>query len=398
MKQNKINEPRYKKSLRVAFCTTDNREHFRQYQEKRPIFGMAPTALLQGFAGLKGLELHVVSCTQRPMVSPPKLAENIWFHSLFVPKWGWLRTFYGGCVLKTRGLLASIGPDLVHGQGTERDCAIEAVASGCPNLITLHGNIRSVAKKLHSRIFTYYWFQSLLESLVLRRTNGVFCNSLYTKSLVTPLNQKTFLVPNAVRKIFFDTPRQPPQAGPRRLRLLMIGVIAPYKQPLEFLRFLREWRNQSDFPFEMCTWVGRADPAQTYARTFLEELSEAHSQNWAVHFQELAPEPLIQIMDKSDILVHLPTEEAFGLVVAEAMVRGLPILASQTGGLIDFAANYPKICLVPPCPGPTWREALTRELSCGVRVPLDAWPSNRYRPKDVAQRHIEIYREVIASR
>ena len=48
------------------------------------------------------------------------------------PKIGWLRTLYQGCVRATRRKLREIQPDIVHGQGTERDCAIGAVLSGFP--------------------------------------------------------------------------------------------------------------------------------------------------------------------------------------------------------------------------------------------------------------------------
>ncbi|MGH8101031.1 MAG: hypothetical protein ACREIW_07020, partial [Chthoniobacterales bacterium] len=67
--------------MKIAFLTTDNRENFRRYDLATPYFGTAPEALLQGFAGMPELEIHVISCTQRPMQSPKKLADNIWFHS-----------------------------------------------------------------------------------------------------------------------------------------------------------------------------------------------------------------------------------------------------------------------------------------------------------------------------
>ena len=65
------------KPLRVAILTTDKREHDRRYADPAAAFGAAPEALLQGLAGLGGVEVHVVACTQQPMVSPDKLADNI---------------------------------------------------------------------------------------------------------------------------------------------------------------------------------------------------------------------------------------------------------------------------------------------------------------------------------
>src|SRR5580658_8619357 len=154
----------------IAILTTDDREPFRQYDNPAPWFGKAPEALVQGFNGMPGAEIHILSCTQRPVSSPVKLADNIWFHSLHVPKIGWMRTFYQGCIRATRRKLKELKPDIVHGQGTERDCAISAVLSGFPNIITVHGNMNAIAGLHHSRIGSFQWLAARLENFTLPRT------------------------------------------------------------------------------------------------------------------------------------------------------------------------------------------------------------------------------------
>lgn len=398
MKRNESKERPDKKLLRVAVCTTDNRENTRLYSICRPYFGTAPEALLEGMDGLDGLEVHVLSCTQKEVKAPAILGKNIFFHSLSVPRWGWLRSGYLGCVLAVRTKLSQIKPDLVHGQGTERDCAIEAVTSGLPNLLTLHGNIRSVAKQLGASPFSYYGLQALLEAWTLKKTDGVLCNSRYTESMVSPLNPRTHLVPNAVRTLFFNLPRMSPSPSKAGLRLLMVGVISPYKQPLEFLRFLRDWRHHAICPVKSCVWVGRANPDHPYAKNFLKEISEAKAQGWADHLEDLSAEALIQKMDEADLLVHLPTEEAFGLVVAEAMIRGLTIVTTRIGGLPDFAEVYPKIRLVSDRLPHDWRQAIEAETWPGGRISMESWSSLRYHPKTIAQKHLEIYQDLISVR
>jgi len=138
--------------LKVALLVTDEREPFKKYDMTEPYFLPAPESLLQGFVNLPGLELHIVSCIQeRPRSSPAKLAENIWFHTVHVPKLGWMRTLYQGCVRGVRRKLKEIRPDIVHAQGTERECAISAVLSGFPNVLTLHGVMRAQAQLWKSK-------------------------------------------------------------------------------------------------------------------------------------------------------------------------------------------------------------------------------------------------------
>src|SRR5262245_8986131 len=112
--------------MKIALLCTDTRENYREYSKPQPYFGTAPAALLQGMALLPGAEVHVVCCVQKPLKSPEKLSDNIWYHSLLVPKVGWLRTGYQGCIRAVRRKLRDLRPDVVHGQGTERDCAISA--------------------------------------------------------------------------------------------------------------------------------------------------------------------------------------------------------------------------------------------------------------------------------
>src|ERR1019366_4488442 len=205
--------------MKIGFLTTDARESFPQLDPESPCLGRAPDALLSGFAGIDGMEVHVVSCTQRPMRSPEKLADNIWFHLLHVPKIGWLRTGYQGCVRAIRRKVRELKPDIVHGQGTERECALSAAFSGFPNIVTIHGNMTTVAQAMKARVGSFLWCAALLERFTLPRTLGVFCNSAYTESVVGKYARQTWRVPNAVRREFFQTPLPPASATAKPILL-----------------------------------------------------------------------------------------------------------------------------------------------------------------------------------
>ncbi len=94
-----------------------------------------------------------------------------------------MRTGYQGCIRAVRKKLKEIRPDIVHGQGTERDCAISAVLSGLPNVLTIHGNMNAIAN-CTCPIGSFHWLAARLEDFTLSRTDGIICISDYVKNLV----------------------------------------------------------------------------------------------------------------------------------------------------------------------------------------------------------------------
>src|SRR5678815_4281120 len=247
--------------MRIVQLTTDGRELLRDYASNTPILGTAPQALMEGFAELPHVEVHVVACLQQRVSSPAKLFDNVWFHSIHVTKFGWLRTGYQGCVRAVRKKVRELRPDIVHGQGTERDCGWCAVWSGFPNVLTLHGVMSEMARTFRARPGSFAWCAGILERQTLKRTRGVFCNSSFTRSEVQRQAQMTWLVPNAVRSEFFSAERTPCKGS--KPVLLNIGVICENKRQLEILDLSDRWR-AAGLSFEM-RFLGQANPSDPYA-------------------------------------------------------------------------------------------------------------------------------------
>lgn len=385
--------------IKLGLLATDNREHCRNYGLPEPVFGAPVEALLQGFREFtKEIEVHILSVAQKNLRSPPQLAPNIFYHSLVVPKIGWLRTGYQGCIRAVRAKVRDLRLDVVHGQGTERDCGLEAVFSGRPNAVTLHGNMRAVARVLRARPFSYHWFHAWLENRVIRRAGLVMCNSAYTEKLVLPLNSRVVRMPNPVREIFYSPLTRRPSARSERLGFLVVGLIATYKQSLEILRALRAWRKGGAPPFH-CLWVGALSGQESYVRSFASELAGAQEEGWAEHRPQMSAVELKEAMDERDILIHIPQEEAFGLVVAEAMLRGMKIVAGRTGGVVDFTEIYPGIRLVDPNDPGEWTRVLTDfSRALPARIDRESWDFLRYHPRNIAQLHWQAYQHLLAGR
>lgn len=383
--------------MKVAILTTDNRDHHRTYSETTPRFGPAPEALIQGFAGLPDVEVHIVSCTQRPMQSPEKLADNIRFHSLLVPKIGWLRTGYQGCIRATRKKLQEIRPDIVHGQGTERDCAISAVFSGFPNVLTIHGNMAELARLFGARIGSFYWLAARLENFALPRTAGVFCNSAYTESLVRPRARRVWRVPNALREAFFL--KALPSGNKSRCILLHVGGVSENKQQLKMLEAARSLhRRKLDFELH---FIGPANTRDAYVRNFLDQVRSVEAaEGYARYLGTKSVEELIGCFDRASALVHAPVCEAFGLVVAEALARNLKLFGMRVGGMTDIAEGVPDAELFAENDWAGLTDAMARWIQQGhpCSTQTAVLMRQRYLPQEIARRHVEIYREVLSTR
>jgi glycosyltransferase involved in cell wall biosynthesis len=382
-------------NLKVALLTTDAREAFPEAGLEKPNFGTAPLALLHGFSQLPEIGVHVLSCTQRAMVSPEKIAANIWFHSLHVPNIGWLKTGYQGCVRAVRRKLKEIQPDIVHGQGTEKECALAAVFSGFPNVVTIHGNMLAIGKLLGAKTGSFYWFATRLENLALERTGGVFCNSAYTEDLVRPRTRRTWRVPNPLAEIYFsELPPQPKSDCPVLVNVGHVGVRKRQAEILEMAAAL----HAEGFKFEI-HFFGFCGDADRYGGEFLRRIEKAEKAGYARY---LGPKPvpeLVAALDASQGMIHFPSEEAFGLAPAEGLARNLKLFGSRTGGIIDIAT------------GAEGAELIDVDDWSGLRAAIGSWLKNgaprptaaslemraRYHPGVIACRHVEIYREVLSS-
>jgi len=379
--------------MKIAILTTDNREYYQDYGAARPYFGMAPEALLEGLGNLPEVEIHVISCLRRITNSPNQLGPNVYFHPLTVPKLGWMSTAYLGCIRAIRKRLQKIQPSIVHGQGTERECAISAVASGFPNVITIHGNMAELTRLFRMSIGSYNWLAAKLESFTLKRTAGVFCNSEYTERLVKPRTRRTWRVPNAIRAGFFV----PSVVSAHRAQpvLVNVGVISPRKRQLEMLGVISQLQSKG-LKFEF-NFIGHADRSAPYVAEFFEKLKPLESKGVARHLGPKSTSELIDCFDSSSGMVHFPSEEAFGLVVAEALARDLRFFGTRTGGIIDISSGVPgaELYNVEDWQGLT--SGLTEWIRAGSPRATRAADlmRARYHPDIVARKHIEIYREVL---
>ena len=396
--------------MKIAILVPDNREICREYHLNEPYFGTAPTALFDGFAMLPGeVEVHVISCTQRKMRAPEKLAQNVWFHLLDVPKIGWLRSAYFGCAMAVRRKLGEIHPDLVHAQGTERDCAMSAIQSPYPRLLTIHGNLRLIRNQVGFSMFSALWFQSYLEGWVVPRFNGVICISNYTRNAVEKETPKTWVIPNAVDQTFLieGEKKMRGESDERSLIthrhdqsstpvILCVANIEHRKNQNMFIRAMDAVRSCLSFEIR---FFGRCNDDE-YGREFRSLLN---NRPWCSYGGMLQRDELRKQFAEANLLVLPTREDNCPMVVLEAQAAGVPVVASNVGGIPDLIEEGVTGVMIDPKDELSIQQAVERVLTdqlFGRSLAHHAFlhAQGSYAPLQVALKHLHVYREVLSKK
>jgi glycosyltransferase involved in cell wall biosynthesis len=383
-----------RKKITIAFLTTDNREQLGSYSDESPHFGTAMAALLQGFAMLPNeVEVHVISCSKRRMTKPEKLASNIWFHQPIVSQIGWGRSAFLGCGLAVRKIINQINPDLVHAQGTERDCAVSLMLSGKrPKFLTIHGHMARIAEISGARFPSYYWLASTLEAMVVKRADAVVALTHYTKQRVEQHARCTYVIPNAVDEAFLRVNNQA-----QEMLALCVANVHVWKRQIELMEALD---GLPEHQKPQLVFLGRSSTSD-YGVRFREAVSARSG--WCQYEGNASREQLRDWLARASFVILPSIEDNCPMVALEAMAAGVPVAASNIGGIPDLVHPGKTGELFDPQDPARIRSAVLKLLShndyrddCARRARLHALEN--YHPKSVAERHLAIYRELLQSK
>lgn len=375
--------------LKVAFLTTDNREQQQCYHLDTPFFGTAPEALLEGFSAFPGeIEVHVISCTRKPMTTPEKLAENIWFHQPLVPHLGWGRTFFLGCAMAARRVIRFIQPDIVHGQGTERDCGVSMMlAPELPKVLTIHGHMERIAEIVEAKPFSYYWMAKNLEKLAVKHADGVISITNYTKQRLAGKAKATWVVPNAVDQSFFEI-NSPGNGG----LILCVASMSRWKRQLELIHALDPIISQLD---RRVVFLGGGIES-VYGQLVMSEISK---RPWCNYAGTASRAELKDWLYNASLLILPSIEDNCPMVILEAMAAGVPVAASSIGGIPDLIENRETGYLFDPHDPDSIRRSVLQwksegEKGSNIATMAKSSARRRFHPREIAKEHLKIYEQL----
>ncbi len=190
------------------------------------------------------------------------------------------------------------------------------------------------------------------ESRALHSCTAVVATSAWTASRLVTLHG---LDPGAVHVATPGTDRAPIAPGtPGGTHLLCVGALTPTKGQHVLLEALRRLGTA---PWT-CTVVG----STTVDPDFAEDLTRLAPAGVTIT-GAMDRRALANVYATGDLLVHPTLGEGFGMVVTEALARGLPIVASDTGGVPESLGSPDAGLLVPPGDPAALTTALRRWLT-----------------------------------
>jgi glycosyltransferase involved in cell wall biosynthesis len=178
------------------------------------------------------------------------------------------------------------------------------------------------------------------------------------------------------------------------VQLLSIGAVSPRKGYDVLVRALTELKHL-DWRATIAGATDRAPEATAGLRSAMATAGLAYR----VRLAGTVPEAELETLyDAADLFVSPSLYEGYGMVLAEAMARGLPIVASTGGAAAETVADAAAL-KVPPGDVRALTEALRAAISdAGLRTRLAeaSWRAGQALPRwrDTAQKLADVLREV----
>jgi glycosyltransferase involved in cell wall biosynthesis len=348
----------------------------------------AVEALEEGMAQLPQVDVHILSETEKS-AGVRQAETKTSFPCLRPPGYNFM---IRSASLKRKA--RDLNPALVHGQGTEKEAAWTAVFSGFPSVITVHGMMGEVSRLACNRHILQYRIAAFLETVAIRKANGVIAVSPHAEKVLGRLNPRVCRIPNAVREEFFQVPPPPHDRIPR---VLFSGNLTPAKRPDWFLQAVHIlWGEGRKFD---ATMMVMGDPRHPYYQKIEEHARHTvrgRRIRWLVNQAGVCAE-----MRKSDILFHPSQLENMSIAIAEGMAAGRCVMAADIEGNLPLLGGERGILFSSKDLGAAIQALGTalsqraRRVETGIRARKMA---QSFLPEIVARQTIDFYGKILGKK
>jgi glycosyltransferase involved in cell wall biosynthesis len=319
------------------------------------------------------------------------LSTNCVIHRLRAPKYSGMPVAFFPRLLRIRALLRALQPDLVHGQGTEREYAAAAVLSGFPHVVTVHGILREVHRVTRPQLISPEHVGRWVESFAFKRAHNIVAISPYAERQLTRYsNANVFPIPNAVSEIYFGIERH--LAEPK---FVFVGSLYPLKGVCDLIDAARILDRES----RRARVVIIGPPTSPEYVRSLRRASERLKYVTVEYLGWQASQRIAHELSSAIALVHPSHAENAPMAVAEALCAGVPVIATPVGAISDWVKDGVNGFIVPTGNSEAIANkmrVLLEDSRLSIRMGAAARREmDRFRPEHVAKATLDCYESLL---
>lgn len=341
------------------------------------------------------LQVHVITLYK---AGPSKVVQrgNLTVSYLNIPKWLNGLTLYRCAAVVALRKLRTIQPDIVHGIGTEHIWPTVALMSGLPSVITIHGIVNTIIKKTEEPLFSRLRYFAYLETKVFHRGKRFIAINPYIRQLLSQgTSASLYDVENPVAQRYFGVVSMPQSSK----KILFVGHAGRGKGLHSVIQAFAQLHRENIVRDWMLSVVGpmKSGPYLSDVQRTIDQ----HQLSAKIQFKGfLLPEQLEEEYKSSAFLVLPSLQETAPMSIAEAMASGLPVIATDVGG-IPYMVENGKSGFIASVNN---NDALSKAMKHLIENPdmrkqfgnrAREIAESRWQPDKIAKQTVEVYRTII---
>ena len=233
-------------------------------------------------------------------------------------------------IRKIRQSIKHIKPDIIHVHGTRAGSLGRLAAIGLKNPVIYTEHLWTQQFKLRNRVLTFAhyfanWFLDMFTTLniaVSRAVKDFMIASNISRASKIKVIYNGIKISNLEAKVF---------QSEREFLIATVGTLNPHKGMQYLIRALPKIKNE--FPGIRLEIIGDGP----YKRVLLNEVKKLKLKDY-VKFTGFIPD-IEKYLTRFDLYVQPSISESFGLAITQAMSVGLPVVATNTGGIPEVVTD-----------------------------------------------------------
>ena len=343
--------------------------------------------------------MHIITVKKNCQSDDYFEQDGIHFHFLKIPQVPRVGLLFQVDLYRIRRCLRSIQPDVVHGFGTESGYGFSAVNSGYPSVLMMQGIVAEIVGAMGKRMAYFnpmLILTLLLERQTIRRCRHFVCETNFSADYVRRVNPSAniHLIGNLVRNEFYGLRRVPNSD----IDLLFVGSIIPAKGVEVLLKAFA--RILASFPKAHLHLAGVSDDKYFY-NVLNPLMANLDLQDRVVFHGYCTVDTLLPLFAHAKLVVLPTLMDTAPNVLAEALVAGVPVVASAVGGIPEMLSGGALGVLVQPGSVDSLVEGISQVLLDPVEATnrassAQAKAQREFNIENQAHKLVDVYQLVVA--